>query len=179
MPPHYQNLQQNLKHQSCLAIWSTAMTQLQLNSINATRTNSNRRGKAQHRHSARVPSESAVGCISLSPILPCSEALLTKDRAPSILQRTARTLSVSLLTAKPRQDWSRTLGDIPTRSPLSLSSPAVREAMSVRSKAAKGTEETTDGPREDAARPRTTAEPGETTVGVGEQLPHFPTLLRT
>ena len=103
-------LQQNLKHQSCLAIWSTAMTQLQLNSINATRTNSNRRGKAQHRHSARVPSESAGGCISLSPILPCSEALLTKDRARP------RTLSVSrlaLLTAKPRQDWSRALGPVP------------------------------------------------------------------
>ncbi|XDA73318.1 hypothetical protein R6Z07_003642 [Ovis aries] len=37
--------------------------------------------------------------------------------------------------------------------------------MSVRSKAAKGTEGTTDGPREDAARPRTIAEPGETTSG--------------
>ena len=63
--------------------------------------------------------------------------------------------------------------------PRSLLSPAVREALSVRSKAARGTEETTDGPCEDAARPRTIAEPGETTVGVGEQPPHFPTLLRT
>ena len=45
--------------------------------------------------------------------------------------------------------------------------------------AIQGRKGTTDGPREDAARPRTIAEPGETTVGVGEQLPHFPTLLRT
>ena len=63
--------------------------------------------------------------------------------------------------------------------PRSLLSPAVREAMSVRSKAAKGTEGTTDGPREDAAPPRTIAEPGETTMGVEEQLPRLPTLLRT
>ena len=41
----------------------------------------------------------------------------------------------------------------------------------MRSKAAKGTEETTDGPREDAVRPRTIAEPGETTVGAGSSFP--------
>jgi len=63
--------------------------------------------------------------------------------------------------------------------PRSLLPPAVREAMSVRSQAAKGAEGTTDGPREDAAPPRTIAEPGETTVGVEEQLPRLPTLLRT
>ena len=51
--------------------------------------------------------------------------------------------------------------------------------MSVGSRAAKGKGGTTSGPRVDTARPRMIAEPGETTVGVGEQLPRLPSLLRT
>ena len=45
--------------------------QLQPNSMNATGTNPDRSGeKAQHHHSALVPSECAAGCISRSRVLP-------------------------------------------------------------------------------------------------------------
>lgn len=59
-----------------------------------------------------------------------------------------------------------------------LLTPAVRELVSVGSRAARGKGGTIGGPRVDTARPRTTTEPGETTVGAGEQLPRLPSLLR-
>ena len=96
---------------------SAVITQLQLPSMNATGTNPDRRAqKAQHHHSARVPSECAGSCISLSPILPFTrvEALLRlkgRQTRVSLGPSTGRprTLSVSniclaFLTAEPRQD---------------------------------------------------------------------------
>ena len=96
---------------------SAVITQLQLPSMNATGTNPDRRAqKAQHHHSARVPSDCAGSCISLSPILPFTrvEALLRlkgRQTRVSLGPSTGRprTLSVSniclaFLTAEPRQD---------------------------------------------------------------------------
>ena len=68
--------------------------QLQPNSMNATGTNPERRAeKPQHHHSALVPSEYAVGCLSLprSPFHACSEALLRLKTAPG--SRLTRTLT--------------------------------------------------------------------------------------
>ena len=72
--------------------------QLQPNSMNGTGTNPERRTeKPQHHHSALVPSEYAVGCVSLprSPFHACSEALLRLKTAPG--SRLTRTL-----TGRPR-----------------------------------------------------------------------------
>ena len=46
-------------------------------------------------------------------------------------------------------------------------------------RACKGNKKTTGGPREDAARPGTIIEFGDTTGASGEQLPHLPALVRT
>ena len=46
-------------------------------------------------------------------------------------------------------------------------------------RACKGNKKTTGGPREDAARPGTIVEFGDTTGASGEQLPHLPALVRT
>ena len=66
--------------------------QLHPNIMNATGTNPERRAeKPQHHHSALVPSEYAVGCVSLPryPFHACSEALLILKTAPgSRLTRT-------------------------------------------------------------------------------------------
>ena len=94
---------------------SAVITQLQLHSMNATATNPDRRGqKAQHHHSFPP---SALEVAFLSRILPFTGFSDTKGAPGSRFLRTlhvtaadafcASSICLALLTAEPRQDWSR------------------------------------------------------------------------
>ena len=148
--------------------------------MNATRTNPDRRAeKAQHHHSALVPSEYAAVCFSLSRALRGSSE--TKDRARlASHQDPHRTATdalkhLALLTAEPRQDWRRAMGDLLARLPRSLLSPPVRGPVCVVSTQTPRPQRKQKGPQAAKTQPglRTIAELGETIVAVGEQLPRF------
>ena len=94
---------------------SAVITQLQLHSMNATATNPDRRAqKAQHHHSFPP---SALEVAFLSRILPFTGFSDTKGAPGSRFLRTlhvtaadafcASSICLALLTAEPRQDWSR------------------------------------------------------------------------
>ena len=94
---------------------SAVITQLPLPSMNATGTNPDRRAqKAQHHHSFPP---SALEVAFLSRILPFTGFSDTKGAPGSRFLRTlhvtaadafcASSICLALLTAEPRQDWSR------------------------------------------------------------------------
>ena len=110
----------------------------------------------------------------------------TKDRArlashqdPSGGTATDALKHLALLTAEPRQDWRRALGDLLARLPRSLLSSPVRGPVCVVSTQTPRPQEQ-KGPQAAKTQPglRTIAEVGETIVAVGEQLPRFPALVR-
>ena len=163
--------------------------QLQPNSVNASGRNPDRRAeKAEHHHSALASSEFAAGCISLPSAFSrprvFSGSFRTTDRprlaSPCYPHRTApATFCLNLLGAsdhRARAGLEPRIGRPPC-SPAAF--PVVTRGegpvcVPHKCRARKVNRRDYRRPREDAARPRTIADHGDTTAAVGEQLPRRP-----